>query len=145
MLRLIVGVSRKIGLPSYCSAGATCQIEVELTAGLLDDDLQGFRDKVRSAFAVARQAVDDELAALKFAPVTTASRDGCERARSSAEELRRTRRATARQVQALAAIARDRQIDIDEFVTSLGVKQLEDLSITQASQLIGQLRATPTN
>ena len=33
-LKLNVGVSRKVGLPDYCSAGASCNVEVELDSGL---------------------------------------------------------------------------------------------------------------
>src|SRR3954454_2898633 len=61
-LRLNVGVSRKIGLQNYSSMGASCQIEVELDNGLLDHDLEAFHSRVRDAFVVANQAVNDELA-----------------------------------------------------------------------------------
>src|SRR3954464_15025208 len=61
-LRLNVGVSRKIGLQNYSSMGASCQIEVELDNGLLDHDLEAFHSRVRDAFVVANQAINDELA-----------------------------------------------------------------------------------
>src|SRR5437899_303045 len=70
-LKLNVGVSRKLGLPDYCSAGASCNIEVELDAGLLQHDLGAFHAEVRAAFIAARQAVDDELVRLQTQPAST--------------------------------------------------------------------------
>src|SRR5260370_32772744 len=67
-LKLNVGVSRKLGLPDYCSAGASCNIEVELDSGLLQHDLGAFHAEVRGAFIAARQAVDDELVRLQAQP-----------------------------------------------------------------------------
>src|SRR5260370_8874720 len=67
-LKLNVGVSRKLGLPDYCSAGASCNIEVELDSGLLQHDLGTFDAEVRAAFVAARQAVDDELVRLQAQP-----------------------------------------------------------------------------
>ena len=61
-LRLNVGVSRKLGLENYSSVGASCNIDIELENGLLDHDLEAFHSRVRDAFVVANQAVNDELA-----------------------------------------------------------------------------------
>ena len=57
-----VGLNRKIGLPDYGSAGASCHIEFEAEHGLLDRDLDEFQERVRKAFVACRQAVQDELA-----------------------------------------------------------------------------------
>ena len=63
-LRLNVGVSKKVGLPEYSSAGAHCALEVELDAGLLED-LESFHERVRDAYVACHQAVNDELARLR--------------------------------------------------------------------------------
>src|SRR5215207_5042542 len=63
-LRLSVGVSKKVGLPEYSSAGAHCDLEVELDAGLLED-LEAFHERVRDAYVACHQAVNDELARLR--------------------------------------------------------------------------------
>jgi hypothetical protein len=64
-LRLNVGVSRKLGLPEYSSAGASCHLELELPEGLLQTDLDEFQHRVRDAYVAAHQAVNDELARLQ--------------------------------------------------------------------------------
>src|SRR5208337_5306718 len=46
-LKLNVGVSQKVGLPNYGSVGASCNLEMELEAGLLEKDLDGFHARIR--------------------------------------------------------------------------------------------------
>jgi hypothetical protein len=147
MLRLIVGVSRKLGLPSYSSAGSSCQIEVELPSGLLEENPQKFRDEVRRAYAAAHQAVDDDLAPWKSLSDGTPACRQSEissfegGSRFAKENSRQTRRATDRQLHTLATLAKRRQLDIDELVFSLGVDGSERLSVAQASVLIGRLQS----
>jgi hypothetical protein len=62
-MKLSIGLSKKIGLPDYGSLGATCNLELELDQSLIvNDDLDGFHDRVRRTFIACRQAVEDELA-----------------------------------------------------------------------------------
>jgi len=63
MLRLNVGTNRKIGQPDYGSAGASCNLELELDTALFQD-LDGLQQVVRRAYAACNQAVNDELARL---------------------------------------------------------------------------------
>ena len=56
-LKLNVGVSRKVGLPDYGSVGASCNLEMELDAGLLEHDLDGFQARIRRAYVAAHRAV----------------------------------------------------------------------------------------
>ena len=77
-LKLNVGVSRKVGLPDYGSVGAVCNLEMELDAGLLEHDLDGFHARIRDAYVAAHQAVHDELARLQ-APVNAGRRSPCRR------------------------------------------------------------------
>ena len=61
-MKLFAGISKKMGLPNYGSLGATCQVEVELDAGLLAYDLEGLHQHVHNAYVACSQAVNDELA-----------------------------------------------------------------------------------
>ena len=160
MLRLIVGVSRKVGLPNYGSAGASCQIEVELASGLLGQDPQEFRDQVRRAYVAAHQAVDDELAPFQTVPdrarndrtVRLNGHAGRERrwhatnvtaAGDNGDAARPHRTATANQVRAIVTIARRHRADLEELLRDgYGVGRPEDLSLADASTLIRRLNAT---
>ncbi len=133
-LTLNVGVSRKMGLPDYGSIGASCNLQMELYAGLLEHDLDGFQARIRGTYVAAHQAVHDELARLQApdnnpavepapAPVqaqTTASiRDGVSRRTENghspypqADRSRAPRAATQSQVKAILAIARRQNIGL---------------------------------
>ena len=154
MLKLIVGVSRKVGLPGYGSAGASCQIEVELASGLLAQDPEAFHDQVRRAYAAAHQAVNDDLAqfqALSDPPVRLNGHTRFEGrwgvpsatgyAETKGDATRPVRPATAGQLQAIAAIARRREIDLEDLLLSFDVDRPQELTVTQASGLIDRLRA----
>lgn len=65
LLTLNVGVSRKMGLPDYGSIGASCNLQMELDAGLLEHDLDGFHARIQGAYIAAHQTVHDELARLQ--------------------------------------------------------------------------------
>jgi len=59
-IKLNVGLSKKIGLPDYGSAGSTCNLELELDNTALDRP-EEFHRQVREAYAACRSAVEDEL------------------------------------------------------------------------------------
>jgi len=61
-LKLIAGVSKKVGLPGYSSVGAICHVELELESRLIAEAPEAFRAKVRAVYAQCAESVDEELA-----------------------------------------------------------------------------------
>jgi hypothetical protein len=159
MLRLNVGVSRKVGLPDYGSAGASCHIEVELPSELLGRDLDGFHERVRGAYVAAQQAVNDELSRLRppatpfrgdrpaavsghAHPNGSAAAPNGSHTPASSTRARPRKPATANQVRALVTISRRQQADLQGLLRDdFGVERPEDLSVAEASRLIDQLKA----
>jgi hypothetical protein len=163
-MKLNVGVSQKVGLPNYGSVGASCNLEMELDASLLEKDLDGFRARIRAAYIAAHQAVHDELARLQAAgtraPTKPPARNGVNGSgpgnshtggngeavsagRTAAEAPRFGKPATASQISAIRSIARRHEVDLDGLLhDEYGVTQPEELTLAQASRVIDMLRAT---
>jgi hypothetical protein len=153
-LKLNVGVSRKAGLPDYGSVGASCNLEVELDAGLIDRDLDAFHARVRGVYVAAHQAVHDELARLQApvaepqdpppAPTRHASNGHAgtngHADRAPAGRSRMRKPATEAQVRAIRSIASRQHADLDGLLRELGVDRPEALSLRQASELIDTLK-----
>jgi hypothetical protein len=158
-LKLNVGVSRKVGLPDYGSVGASCNLEMELDAGLLEHDLDGFQARIRRAYVAAHRAVHDELAklqapgdaeseSLSSAAAVNRPANGYHRGKGAGVKIegdrpRSRKPATASQVKAILAIARTQNADLVGLLRQeFDVNRPEDLSLRQASQLIDLLKAS---
>jgi hypothetical protein len=140
MLKLTISFSRKTGDANYGSRGASVDLALELEGGLVDQP-ERLKERIRYLFGLAKASVEEELASQQAGlngtqteangngPANEGQRDG-------------TRRATARQVRALYAIADRQELDAAGLVQSrYGVDKPEDLSITEASELIDSLKA----
>jgi hypothetical protein len=170
MLKLHAGVSKKVGLPNFSSASASCTIEAELDSSLLQDH-EGFQVVVRRAYQSCEQAVQEQIARLtsdgteasqpqevvevRTSPTITGARittNGAERVTNCAEtrltnsavfrDAPSPRPATASQVRAIRAICTRRKIDLLTLLRErYGLQTADELGIRQASALIDELKS----
>lgn len=146
MLKLNVGLSKKIGLPDYGSRGAAVNLELELESSLVGDP-DRLKERIRQLFAMAKASVEEELAAQSptgnQANGGNSARNGKSPCNGHTNGDRRdgTRRATSSQVRALVAIAERRQLDLEGLLADrYGTRDAAELSITEASSLIDELK-----
>ena len=163
MLKLHAGVSRKVGLPGYSSASASCTIEAELDSSLLNDT-EGFQIVVQRAYQSCEQAVQDQIARLtsdgdsepkpqevvevRTSPAIQGARITTNRAeqpvtnRAVLRDQPSPRPATASQVRAIRAICSRRRIDLLSLLRDrYGLTTADELGIRQASNLIDELKS----
>ena len=167
MLKLHAGVSKKVGLPGFSSASASCTIEAELDSSLLQDR-EGFQIVVQRAYQSCEQAVEDQIARLTYGNGSDASQTNAQpqevievrtgpairgvAVTAKGAETRETNRAvfrdapsprpaTASQVKAIRAIAARRKIDLVGMLRErFGLTTADELGIRQASNLIDELK-----
>jgi hypothetical protein len=168
MLKLHAGVSKKVGLPGFSSASASCTIEAELDSSLLNDTA-GFQIVVQRAYQSCEQAVQDQIArltsegteasqpqevvevrtstAISGARITTNGADTQATNRAVFRDAPSPRPATASQVKAIRAICARRKIDLVGLLRErFGLTTADELGIRQASALIDELKSDePTN
>ena len=167
MLKLHAGVSKKVGLPGFSSASASCTIEAELDSSLLQDR-EGFQLVVQRAYQSCEQAVQDQIARLTHDGQSNSSQPRvqpqevievrtspaisgatvtptCAETRATNRDVFRDapspRPATASQVKAIRAIAARRKIDLVGMLRErFGLTTADELGIRQASNLIDELK-----
>ena len=161
MLKLHAGNSRKVGLPNFSSASASCHIEAELDSALLGD-AAGFQIVVQRAYRSCEQAVEDQISRLtreaqsdtgqpqKVIEVRTSPAiQGATVNRLSAPQFSNQpspRPATASQVRAIRAICSGRKIDLVSLLRDrFGLQTADELGIRQASNLIDELKSDGEN
>jgi hypothetical protein len=146
-LKLNVGLSRKVADQNYGSRGASVNVELEVESALAADPAK-LRDRIRLTFGSIRDSLVEELNGSTTngqqprsngngqTQVPSNGSNGNNGQRSSTP-----RPATQSQVRAITAIAKRRQINLVELLGSrFNVRQAQDLSIKQASQLIDELK-----
>ena len=148
------GLQKKVGLPDYGSFGASCHVEFEIDRSMLDQNLDGFHQKVADAFAACRQAVNDQLTQQSGHSSSNgnghagnnSSRNGHSHTNGNGNGARQeVSSATQSQVRAIFAIARRQQVDPATVARErFNVERPEDLSIREASTLIDELKSAQT-
>jgi hypothetical protein len=173
MLKLHAGVSKKVGLPGFSSASASCTIEAELDSSLLTDR-EGFQMVVKRAYQSCEQAVQEEIARLtgtgthdsepkirepqpqpvahevveiQTAPaIRGAAVSRVQAPRNQPQTPPSPRPATASQVKAIRAIASRRRIDLVGLLRErFGLQTADELGIRDASNLIDELKSDDQN
>jgi hypothetical protein len=156
MLKLHAGVSKKVGLPGFSSASASCTIEAELDSSLLNDH-EGFQIVVQRAYQSCEKAVADQIARLtsdgdsepqpqEVVEVRTSPAiSGAPITRIPAVQFTNQpspRPATTSQVRAIRAICSRRKIDLLTLLRErYGIQTADELGIRQASNLIDELKS----
>lgn len=136
MLKLDVGVSKKIGEANYGSRGASVNLQLELDSGLVGDAGR-LQEKIRQLFVLAKASVDEELAGNAQANQHASNGNDNGQRRGSG------RHATASQVRALRAIADRQGLNLSGLLADrYALSDPSALSITEASALIDELKAT---
>lgn len=157
MLKLNVGFTKKIGEANYGSRGAAVNLELELDSSLVGD-ADRLKDRIRQLFGLAKASVDEELAASSTPPAGNGHGDragahagngaphGQSNGRSGTRRRDGTRAATASQQRALTAIAERLGIELaDKLHATYGVRDPVELTITEASSLIDELKGAAGN
>jgi hypothetical protein len=145
-LKLNIGASKKIADQNYGSRGASVNLEIELDASLVKEPNK-LQEKVRYLFGLARQAVIEELNGTSNRHASKGA-NGNGQSKPSANgngtQQNGQRQATQSQVKAIHSIARNRRIDIAQFLADrFHVNKPDDLTIKQASEAIDELKADP--
>ena len=134
MIKLNAGVSRKVGEPNYGSRGATVNVELELESSAAQDT-HVLHDRIRELFAIARQAVAEELGLSIQTGAPAASHPAVANGNGGS-----VRHASEAQIRAINAICSRLGLDPHaEYHHRLG-RSIQDLTLPEASTLIDQLK-----
>jgi len=142
MLKLNVGFNRKTGEANYGSRGASVNLELEAESSLASDP-EKLRERIRILFGLAKASVEEELHghAGNGQAAAHASANGNGHASGNGRRRDATRKATASQARALNVIADRQGVNLAALLRQrFGVGQAGELSITEASALIDELK-----
>jgi hypothetical protein len=136
MLKLNVGLNKKIGEAAYGSRGASAELQLEAESSLVDRP-DRLRERIRPLFALAKASVDEELNGANPSQANRHAGDGHGRRRDDA------RKATASQARALHVIADRQRVDLAGLLRHrFGVDTAGDLTIREASAMIDEMKSS---
>ncbi len=142
MLKLNVGLNRKVGEPNYGSRGGSVHMEVELDNSLMQEP-DRLRETVSRLFAMVRQSLEQELVA-----DSDCSRSGLEEGPSVRSEKQTLQEAitaqaklvTGKQLSFLQNLARTQRRNLEQECEQAYQALPERLTSKQASSLIEKWR-----
>jgi len=141
MIRLNVGLSRKIGQANFCSKGGSVNLEVEVA----DLDHTKLRDAIHKLFTLAKQSLEDELgqdgADVQDKPVVQVS------VKPEGQNLQEAvtancRLASGKQLSFLQNLARTQRRNLEQECEQAYQALPERLTSKQASALIEKWRSS---
>jgi len=151
-VQINIGLNKKVGEANYGSRGASVNLEVELDSGVVDEP-DRLRNQIQKLFGLARQSLDTELNRDEGSSSQNGHHnDGNGRTNgngngysngANGHHRGNGRSATQSQVRAINAIAGRNRIDLSPILDRFGVQSLQDLSISDASSLIDELKGQP--
>lgn len=147
-VQINIGLNKKVGEANYGSRGASVNLEVELDSGVVDDP-DRLRGQIQKLFGLARQSLDAELH--NSGNNGNGHSNGHQGNGNGSNGHSRNnggsvRAATQSQARAIRAIAGRQRVNLDQLLTDrFGVGQPEDLSISDASSLIDELKGQPAS
>ena len=149
-VQVSVGLQKKVGLPEFGSYCASCHVEFEIDRCLIENDLDGFHQKVSDAFVACKQAVNDQLALANQADVEVKpardvqSSNGKSNGHAGSNghpQRPVTGTVTQSQLRAIHAISRRSSLDAASLLKErFKADRFESLSIREASELIDHLK-----
>jgi len=143
MIRLNVGLSRKIGQANYGSKGGSVNLEVEVA----DLDHNKLRESIQKLFSLAKQSLEDELSSegqeVQDKPIVQVS------VKPEGQTLQEVltsdaRLVTSKQLSFLQNLARTQRRNLEQECGQAYQASPERLTSKQASQLIEKWRASLT-
>ena len=145
MLKLNVGLNRKVGEPNYGSRGGSVNMEVELDNSLMQEP-ERLRETVSRLFAMVRQSLEQELVAdsdcsrsgLEEGPKVLIEKQTLQEAITAQAKL-----VTGKQLNFLQTLARSQRRDLQKEVLEAYETYPERLTCKQASALIEKWRNAP--
>jgi hypothetical protein len=151
-LKVNIGASKKVADQNYGSRVASVNLEIELDASLVNEPTK-LQEKIRQMFGLVRQSLTEELNGANgngHTPPANNNGNGNGNGHSppangngnGSSRNGNPRQATQSQVKAIHAIARNRRIDVGQFLNDrFHVNKPEDLNIKEASQVIDELKS----
>jgi len=130
MIKLTANMCKKVPIAgmNYSSQSFMAGLEVEISEHSNNADIC---ERIREVYKLLEKSVDEQI---KDSQPQRTRRD---------PQQQQSRRASRAQLKAIYAITRANQIpehEVDEMLRKYGARKSEDLTMQQASELIGQLK-----